>query len=247
MHLGGLSIDYFCHPCKLPYLRGLWECCSSPFEIFQEHRISPTEGVWKKYLLKGVMKVVCLALSSSNGVCQNPVAASNCKNVLEPASLGNIPSRVGKMGGFFIEVIQTNTYSHSAIFSWYWYPWCTPLSQFCYVFNNPTFDYSLQLFLQTAMIEFGAAPFLSLIFTGIVLKSSTGSWGGLNTSSTFCIRPMATDTDLLSRLFTTGPSTCWNRTLSLCNKWRPLFVSLPPGQSNTAHEHSSFDLVLRVS
>lgn len=68
---------------------------------------------------------------------------------LKPASLGNIPSRVGKMVVFFIEAIQTSTYSHSAIFS------------------NPTFDYSLQLFLRAAVIEFGAAPCFSLIFTGI--------------------------------------------------------------------------------
>ena len=43
------------------------------------------------------MKVVSLALSLSKGISMNLVAASSSENTHEPASLGSMSSRVGKI------------------------------------------------------------------------------------------------------------------------------------------------------
>lgn len=223
MHLGGLSIDYFCHPCKLPYLCALWECCSHPFEIFQEHRISQTEDIWKKYLLKGVMKVVCLALSSSKGVCQNPVAASNSENVYLNQPAWEVYHLEWVRCIFYLFIFLLRWFRPTHILTPSFFLGTGTLDAHCSVgsvissiISRLTFHCSSSCELE--LLEFGAAPCLSLIFTGIVLKSPTGSQGGLDTS--FTLYKTHGHRHWSAQLQGPQQHVCWNSTSSLCNKWR---------------------------
>ena len=93
------------------------------------------------------MKVANLAQSGCRGICQHPLDAPSFEKYREPASLGEISSRVGNtnltctlQGTIQLSKIDANPWLSNVLR--YWYHRCTPFTWLCYSFDDTRFSSS---------------------------------------------------------------------------------------------------------
>ena len=94
-----------------------------------------------------VMKVANLAQSGCRGICQHPLDAPSFEKYREPASLGEISSRVDNtnltctlQGTIQLSQIDANPWLSNVLR--YWYHRCTPFTWLCYSFDDTRFSSS---------------------------------------------------------------------------------------------------------